>query len=164
MLLSLFTESLKVYMIHDFHCGEYNRTIEIVNHDYQLAKTCYQHSNCCKICRHFEWCLVQSSYTESSTRQWNYKENMYNFVVITAPADGLAQRCARPSAGTVMTKFTSSVYTGRILGRIKHKINCIVNQIDFPQWTTIINIKNTKKCEELCWKKWTWLLRLPFEK
>ena len=37
----------------------------------------------------------------------NLAENIYNFVVITVPADGLAPLGARPSAGTVMTNLRS---------------------------------------------------------
>ena len=35
---------------------------------------------------------------------------MLNFIVITVPADGLAPVGARPSAGTVMTKFRSYIF------------------------------------------------------
>ena len=35
---------------------------------------------------------------------------MFNFSVNTVPADGLAPKCARPSAGTVMTQFESHIY------------------------------------------------------
>ena len=37
-------------------------------------------------------------------------KNIYNFEVITVPADGLAPLGARPSAGTVMTKFGSCIH------------------------------------------------------
>ena len=37
------------------------------------------------------------------------KEETYNFVVVTVPADDLALLGARASAGTVMTKFESLV-------------------------------------------------------
>ena len=37
---------------------------------------------------------------------------MRNFVVETMAADGLAPRGAKPSAGTVMTEFTSAISMG----------------------------------------------------
>ena len=40
----------------------------------------------------------------------NLAENIYNFVVTTVPADGLAPLGARASAGTVMINFRSRLY------------------------------------------------------
>ena len=44
--------------------------------------------------------------------QRNMNCNLSNFSISTAPADSLAQLGDRPSAGEVMTKFTSHVYMG----------------------------------------------------
>ena len=46
---------------------------------------------------------------------WNLKENMFIFPVITVPTDGLAPSGARASAGTVITKVGSRKYTGLAL-------------------------------------------------
>ena len=43
----------------------------------------------------------------------NSEENMYNFVISTVPADGLAPSGARPSAGTMMTWVWYHIYTGQ---------------------------------------------------
>ena len=40
----------------------------------------------------------------------NFDKIMFNVMVTTVPADGLAPLGARPSAGTVMTNFVSCVY------------------------------------------------------
>ena len=40
---------------------------------------------------------------------------MYNFIVSTVPTDGPAPYGARPSAGTVMTRFMSGINTAPAL-------------------------------------------------
>ena len=47
----------------------------------------------------------------NNDNQKNMEENMPNFVVITVPADALAPAGARASAGIVMTKLGSHMYT-----------------------------------------------------
>ena len=44
---------------------------------------------------------------------------MFSIVIITVTADGLAPLGARPSAGKVMTKFGSRIYTRPALERDK---------------------------------------------
>ena len=43
---------------------------------------------------------------------------MYNFEVITVPADGLAPLSARPSAGKAMTMFRFCIPVGQMLKRL----------------------------------------------
>ena len=45
---------------------------------------------------------------------------MFNLIVSTVPADVLAPLGARPSAGTVLTKFGSSKFTGLELEGLTH--------------------------------------------
>ena len=47
--------------------------------------------------------------------QRDLDENVSNFIAITVRADGLAPNGARPSAGTVMTKFVTHMNMGPAL-------------------------------------------------
>ena len=54
----------------------------------------------------------------------NYEENISKYVIITAPANGLALSGARTSAGTVMTKFRAPIqYKGDIPDNKVHGAN-----------------------------------------
>ena len=57
----------------------------------------------------------QQRVTENHANQRNFQEILSNYVIMTVPADGLAPLGARPSADTVMTKFSSCIYTGPAL-------------------------------------------------
>ena len=63
------------------------------------------------ILNYFEWCHLglQWWYGMNST------ENKAEFSISTVRADGLAPIGARPSAGTVMSRFKSFIYTGSAL-------------------------------------------------
>ena len=58
--------------------------------------------------RCFKWLI--NMVTERQLIASKPGRNIYNFEVITVPADGLAPLGARPSAGTVMTKFGSCIH------------------------------------------------------
>ena len=53
--------------------------------------------------------------------KWDLDENVSNFIAITVPADGLAPNGARPSAGTVITKFVSLMNMGVVLAELIFK-------------------------------------------
>ena len=52
----------------------------------------------------------QPSSVKNTNSHRNFRENVCSIVVITVPADGLAPLGARPSPGTVMTKYESCIY------------------------------------------------------
>ena len=81
---------------------------------------------CILFCTHkVLWCIMRSPNEKiwiMSSDQWEFEifnREIYrkksNFVVITVPIDGLAPNGARPSAGTVKTKYGSWVYMGTAL-------------------------------------------------
>ena len=67
----------------------------------------------------FQWCHVLSKNEfEIINSRRNVERIMSNFVVSTAPADGLAAIGAKPSAGTTMTKFGPCKSMGPALERL----------------------------------------------
>ena len=64
--------------------------------------------------------MIKENNFESLDEISSYIENI-SVVLSTVPADGLASSGARPSAGTVVKKFGSTLYTGPALdGHLSH--------------------------------------------
>ena len=58
---------------------------------------------------------LPTRFIQTHKSQRNFTENLFKFIVITVATDGLAPLGARPSAGTLITKYESCIYIGPAL-------------------------------------------------
>ena len=78
--------------------------------------------------RSWVWCMIGKDPLKMFNHIGKFENFIFYFVVCTVPADGLALLSARTSAGTLLTKFRSRIYTASAIEELVNRARIICSR------------------------------------